>query len=135
MFIILHINPHCAVPTLTISTQLLVLQYKGNQLVSNDTLSVTCLPSDPRSPVRWRELNLTYPNLPSELQAVFSPSLVNHTVTFPRIFNSTSAPSLNYILICDLINPELQSTIQISPQYVWVRFLQSKHVYNLKSGY
>lgn len=120
------------VPTLSISTQLLVLEYMGNQLVSNNTPSVTCLPSDLRAPIRWRELNSTYPDIPSELQAIFSPRVVNHTVTFPRIFTSRVAPSLNYILICDLINPDLQSTIQVSPQYVWIRFLQSKHISHAK---
>lgn len=113
-------------PTLRVSTQLLVLEYMGRQLVSNTSPSVTCLPSDLRAPVRWRGSDLTFPNLPADLEAVFSPHGVNHTLTFPRVFTSDSAPSLNYIILCDLINPDLQSTIEVAPQYIWVRFLQSK---------
>lgn len=111
-------------PTLNISTQLVVFQYIGRQIISDTAPSVTCSPSDTRAPVRWREVSLSYPNTPSELGLSFSPR--NQTIVFPQVYESATPPSMTYTLVCDLVDPRLPNDREIAPQFVLVRFVQSK---------
>lgn len=115
-----------AAPTLNISTNLLVVQYMGNQLLTDENPSVTCLPSDPRAPVRWRGISLEYPNTPSDLPITFASDL-NHTAIFERVYDDSPTPPLAlYVLVCDLVNAEFQNGEETSPQSVVIRFIQSK---------
>lgn len=65
--------------------------------------------------------------LPRDLQASFdTSSQLFHTVTFPRTYEAQTPPNVTYTLVCDLVNIELPSNVETSPQNVTVRFLQSK---------
>lgn len=123
-----------AVPTLAISTKLLILEYNGNTSASNSTHLVTCIPSDLRAPVRWRALTAVNNTVPLfQLQATFSPVGFNHSLTFPRVFNG-SPPNRTYMLVCDLLSPDVETNdSEVFPQYVIVRFLQSKFTMRLCS--
>ena len=64
----------------------------------------------------------------SDLEISFSPLGLNHTATFPRAYRETSPPNRTDILICDLVNTEIDNSIELNPQNVTVRFLQSELV-------
>ena len=114
-----------AVPTLTLSTNLLIEEYvNGGYIGTDESPSVTCMPSNTRAPVRWRSMFGVYGELPDDYQAFLSPSGLNHTLTFPSSYNTT--PSRTEFFICDLINAELSNEAEVSPQTVTVRFIQGE---------
>ena len=114
-----------AVPTLNVSRHFLVLQYSGRVVISEFQPSVTCLPSDPRAPVRWRSDGLVYPNLDPRLPLSFSPRGLNHTATLPNIFGEFISSSF-LVLICDLVNVELRPDEDVNAQLVIIILTQSK---------
>ena len=112
-----------AVPTLTISTNLLIEQYVNGVFVGEDeSPTVTCSPSDLRAPVRWRSMLGIYGELPDDYEASLSPRGLNRSLTFPTTYLTT--PSRTETFICDLINVELSDEEETSPQMVTVRFIQ-----------
>ena len=117
-----HIIP---VPTLSVSTNLLIEQYVDNSYVGGDrSPSITCLPSDTRAPVRWRLSTGVYGDISDEYVVSLSPPSLNHTATFPVAYEILPRRSAFYI--CDLINVELPSGAEVSPQSITVRFIQSE---------
>lgn len=84
--------------------------------------SVSCIPSDARAPVRWRSLFGVYGELPSDYEVSVTPLGLNHTLSFPIVYEST--PSRTEFFVCDLFNVELTDEAEISPQTVTTRFIQ-----------
>ncbi len=118
---------HPIVPSLTISTNLLVLEFDGNSVAPNVDTNVSCVPSDLRAPVQWRYNNELYPSIPEDLEVTFSPAGLNHTATFSRVYSDpTSPPNRTYTLFCDLINADLPTNESITAQNVTVRYLYSE---------
>ena len=113
------------VPTLSLSTNLLIDQYVDNTYVGgNGSPSVTCLPSDTRAPVRWRLSTGVYGDISDDYLVFLSPRSLNHTVTFPVAYEILPRKSAFYV--CDLINVELPTGAEVSPQNITVRFIQSE---------
>ena len=115
-----------AVPTLSISTNLLIERYVNGVNVGDgeEAPSLTCTPSDSRAPVRWRSKLGIYGELPNDYETSLSPLGLNHTLSFPTTYLST--PARTETFICDLINVELSSGEETSPQNATVRFIQCK---------
>lgn len=67
-----------------------------------------------------------YGELPDDYQPSLSPSALNHTLSFPSSYDDTT-PSRTVVFVCDLINVELSSEVEVSPQTVLVRFIQGKY--------
>lgn len=111
------------VPTLNISTNLLVRQYNGPFLLMRGSPpQVSCIPSDPRAPVRW---TTHMGMIQADYQIRFSPRDLSHTATFASVYNPTP-PNRTETLFCDLINVD-QPNQPVNPQNVTVRFIQSKN--------
>ena len=111
-----------AVPTLNISTNLLVHQYNGPFLpMGQSPPQVSCIPSDLRAPVQW---TTSMGMIPADYQITFSPIGFSHIATFASVYNPTP-PNRTETLFCDLINVD-QPDQSVNPQNVTVRFIQSK---------
>lgn len=108
------------------STNLLVEQYVDNTYVGGEQApSVTCLPSDTRAPVRWRLSTGVYGDISNDYLVSLSPRSLNHTATFPVAYEILPRRSAFYV--CDLINIELPTGGEVSPQNIIVRFIQSEY--------
>ena len=107
------------------STNLLIEQYVDNTYVGGDQPpSVTCLPSDTRAPVRWRLSTGVYGDTSDDHLVTLSPRSLNHTAIFPVAYEVLPRRSAFYV--CDLINVELPTEVEVSPQSITVRFIQSE---------
>lgn len=111
-----------AVPSLSISTNLLVNQYSGQSVLGGERApQVTCTPSDTMAPVQW---TTRMGVVPQDYQITFSPRGLSHTATFASAYIPTP-PNRTETLFCDLINVDQPNT-PVNPQNVTVRFIQSK---------
>ena len=106
---------------------MLVYEYDGNRLVGNTAPQVSCTPSIPNAPVRWRTFLGVYGMLPSDYETGLSPSGLNQTLSFPTEYDATTPPKRTEVFICDLVNVELPDEEEVTPQNVTVRFIQCKH--------
>ena len=113
---------HSAVPSLSISTQLLVSQYVEGNEVNNVSPEIVCQPSDPRAPVSWSTLPVIV-DLERNYNAVFDPPGLNHTLRFPTYYRQLPMGTLR--VVCDLINAD-QPGEQIAPMTATVVFVESK---------
>jgi hypothetical protein len=106
-----------------VSTNLLIEQYVDNTYVGGDQPpSVTCLPSDTRAPVCWRLSTGVYGDISDDYLVSLSPRSLNHTANFPVAYEILPRRSA----FCDLINVELPTGAEVSPQNITVRFIQSE---------
>ncbi len=110
------------VPTLNISTDLLVLQYRETTLISDTDPIIFCTPSDIRAPIRWRGLNTSFPFLPFDLQATLTE--MGQILILPQRYE-IRPPDYSILLVCDLQGDDVQGA-EISPQIIRVQYLQSK---------
>ena len=113
-----------AAPSLSASTHLLVIEFMGDTILSDTPPTITCQPSDPRAPVRWRSGMLPYPTVQKSLGISFSPDGLLHSATFPTSYEVIPQGLFN--LSCDLVNAELDGNNETSPQTIYVFFTQSK---------
>ena len=113
------------VPTLSISTGLLVAQYTNGTVVGGEVPAITCSPSDSRAPVQWS----LYPSAYTfdEFKIQFTPTGLNHTVTFSNSYEQL--PQYTVTFICDMINVE-EPNVEIDRQNVTVRFITSTFIYS-----
>ena len=101
-----------SVPTLTISTGLLVIQVPSSGVVS-------CTPSDPEAPVQW---TTSMGDIPVGFPVIFSRDLSQMAT-----FTAVSRSNLTDEFICDLINVE-EPNQAVDPQRVSVRFVSGEQV-------
>ena len=91
-----------AVPTLSLSTNLLIqsyMEFDGKFFIEGGSPSVTCSPSDARAPVQWSP---DISDVDPAYQAMLSPP---GTLTFPSVYES-EPPSVTIYFSCSLINLE-----------------------------
>ena len=110
-------------PTLSISTNLLILQYSGSVLVPGMDRVVLCSPSDPEAPIRWRASDTSFPLLPSDLRVTLTE--IGQVLTLPEIYYEINPPDRTIVLVCDLEGANIMSD-EISPRNVTIRLLQSE---------
>lgn len=109
-------------PLLSVSTNLLVA------LAQERSVQVSCTPSDPLAPVRWRTLSSTYDQLSSSYRVQFSDPL-RQIATFTQFSYESVSPDRTDIFLCDLVNvDEPDSNVEIDPQMITVRYISSKYV-------
>ena len=113
---------YSAVPSLTISTELLVSQYVDGNEVNEESPEIVCLPSDPSAPVTWSTLPV-FIDLEQSYNAVFDPPGLNHTLRFPSYYRQLPMGTLR--VMCDLVNVD-EPEVQIDPMVTTVVFVQSK---------
>ena len=111
-----------AVPTLSISTDLLVSQYVDGEELNGMSPELTCAPSDSRAPVQWSTLPV-YVDLEQQYSAQFVPPDLNQTLRFPAVYERLPRGTLR--LTCDLINIE-EPGVAVDPVDASVIFTQSK---------
>jgi hypothetical protein len=109
------------IPSLTISTELLVSQYVDGNEVNEESPEIVCLPSDPRAPVAWSTLPV-FIDLEQSYNAVFDPPGLNHTLQFPSYYRQLPMGTLR--VMCDLINVD-EPGVQIDPMVTTVVFVQN----------
>lgn len=90
-----------------------VLVRLQSDLVNGNGPSITCMPSDPRAPVKWTIAN----DLPN-ISVSYFPDGLFHTLIF------ISAPQQTFMIKCDFINVD-DELAAIDPQEVTVRFISS----------
>ncbi len=107
-----------AAPALTVSTNLLVAD------IIQDVAEVSCTPSDPLAPVRWRTVMGTYSELSTDYQVTFSQNA--QLATFSLLVYEGQPPARTEVFVCDLINVDQPVSMEVDPQTVNVRFLTSE---------
>ena len=112
-----------SVPSLSISTNLLVSQYIDGTVVNNMAPELVCQPSDLRAPVQWSTLPI-FVDLEQDYSAQFVPSDLNHTIRFPRFYERLPAGTLR--VVCDLINVD-EPGVMIDPMEATIIFIQSEN--------
>ena len=110
-------------PKLSISTNLLVVQYNNGIAVRGSSPHLDCTPSDPRTPIKWT--NSQSVNLIDKYGVTFSPAGLNHIAHFPAYYEDMDTPYVMAEFTCDLINVE-QPNSPVDPQTAMVRFIKSK---------
>lgn len=114
---------HYTVPTLSVSTNVLIHRYtkanNGSFVIEGGAPSVTCTASDPRAPVQW------IPNVSdvdSAYQARLSPPGLEHTLSFPSIYESTP-PNRTMYFYCTLLSIEASGATNTRVEVI-LRFIQ-----------
>ena len=97
------------VPKLHLSSSNLIAL---TDLTNGNGVSITCLPSDLRAPVKWNIAN-DFP----DVSVTYFPDGLFHTVTF------YSAPQQSFTIQCDLV--DIEREIYVDPQEATVRFISS----------
>ena len=109
-------------PSLSISTELLVAQYVNGTAVDNPPPQIVCLPSDIRAPVQWTTVApILDPQTDFDVQ--FDPADLNHIIKFPTTYEQF--PAVSVMFICDLINPD-EPDVEVDPVRTTVVFIQSE---------
>ena len=111
------------VPSLSISTDLLVSQYVDGRVIDGISPELMCLPSDPRAPVQWSTLPV-FIDLERDYGVQFVPFDLNHTIRFPRVYEQLPAGLVT--VVCDLIDVE-EPGVAIDPMEATIIFVQSEH--------
>ena len=114
-------------PSLSISTDLLVSQYVDGVELNNTPPEIVCLPSDHRAPVQWSSIH-TLISLERNYGAEFVPTDLNHTLRFPAHYEQLPTGTLR--VVCDLINVE-EPDVAVDPVQASVIFTQSECHSNL----